>query len=646
MPFAGLPLGELIQDVPSSCWLAVGAAAVIAALVALVALLSPPNTTDAMHYHLPRIVHWLQNRNVGYWPTVNYKQLYLSPGAEYLVVHLHSLTGGDTLDNLVQWFSMVASAIGVSLIARELGATLPGQAFASLISITIPEGILESSGSKNDYTVTLWLVALAYYLLVLRRDKSWWNTILIAASLGLSYLTKTTAVLFAPWIVLCIFLTYDSELKRLMVKRAGAMLGIALLLNAPPMARNLRAIGSLSMNTTVPGNCNFINQPIGIKCTISNIARNLGLQIETPSAAADIAITAGLKKALGFFGIAADDPGCTWCASPFNLPELSAHEAGASNTLHLLLIAACIITLTRRLKPISERLTAKLFALSLLLCALTFCVLMTWQPWHTRLHLPMFVLGSALAGAVICDRWPKSIAAMTMIVLIVGAAPFALGNEIRPLIFGGNVFDKTRDELYFNDRGVGSMFLPYQGIANLIKKTGCKNIGLEIRAGGYEYPMLALLDGGYRNYVVRQMPDATLMGKVANDMRDYSPCAVICFSCSNQPSMIERYRDPYTEVSTFGDNLVFTRARGVAPSEPITVVGAVDGWILPQGVSLLINPAIVRQRPRIVLRGAANSTMACWRFPRCRSAWSHSAVGRGGEAAQSRLASKRAARST
>ena len=73
---------------------------IIIALVGTVALLSPPNTWDVMTYHLPRIVHWLQNRSVAFYPTHEPRQLFMPPWAEFAVLHFHALFGDDRLDNL------------------------------------------------------------------------------------------------------------------------------------------------------------------------------------------------------------------------------------------------------------------------------------------------------------------------------------------------------------------------------------------------------------------------------------------------------------------------------------------------------------------------------------------------------------------
>ena len=137
-----------------------------------------------MTYHMPRIVHWLRNHSVAFYPTNDLRQLSLQPWAEYAMLQLHALAGGDWFDNLVQWFSMTGCVIGVSLIAEMVGATPSGQVLAALFCATIPEGILEASGAKNDYSLCFWLVCLVYYLLAFRRAGTLGNALGIGGALG------------------------------------------------------------------------------------------------------------------------------------------------------------------------------------------------------------------------------------------------------------------------------------------------------------------------------------------------------------------------------------------------------------------------------------------------------------------------------
>jgi hypothetical protein len=122
-----------------------------------VALVAPPNTFDSMTYHMSRVMHWIENRSVVHYPTHIGRQLYLAPGAEFAILHLQLLTGGDRFANLVQWLGMAGSLVGVSLIARELGGGPFAQLFVAVTAATLPMGILQASSTQNDYVVSFWL---------------------------------------------------------------------------------------------------------------------------------------------------------------------------------------------------------------------------------------------------------------------------------------------------------------------------------------------------------------------------------------------------------------------------------------------------------------------------------------------------------
>src|SRR5262249_46216617 len=156
------------------------------------AVLCPPNTRDALSYHLPRVVSWVNNRSVSLYPTSYYWQLVMPPWTEYAMVHLFLPFGNDRLVNMVTSASLVLAVVGTSLIARELGADPRGQALAATTVTTLPQAILLASGAKNDPALACWLVAATYYLFRWRADSNWLNGFLSAATLALAVFTKGT----------------------------------------------------------------------------------------------------------------------------------------------------------------------------------------------------------------------------------------------------------------------------------------------------------------------------------------------------------------------------------------------------------------------------------------------------------------------
>ena len=87
----------------------------------------------------------------------------MPPLAEYLVLHTYLLGGGDHWATLVHWVYFLGSLVGVSLVARQLGAGRRGQTLAPLFAATLPSGILQASSAKNEWVLTFWLVALVYF---------------------------------------------------------------------------------------------------------------------------------------------------------------------------------------------------------------------------------------------------------------------------------------------------------------------------------------------------------------------------------------------------------------------------------------------------------------------------------------------------
>lgn len=490
---------------------------VILATTLLVAVVSPPNNWDSMTYHMARVVHWIQNRSVAHYPTHITRQLYSAPWAEYAIMHLQILSGGDRFANLVQWFAMCGSIIGTSLIAREFGASSRIQGLAAILTATIPMGILQASNTQNDYVVAFWLVCFIYFGKLLVRTPAPFTALACGGSLGLAILSKGTAYIFAfpflSWLLLAGLKTNRHRLVKPIIV-AGV---IAISLNAGHYWRNYALWG----NPLTTDEDKLTNDHVTFNATMSNLTRNIATNTWTPFASINELQFQGVKLVHNLLGIDTDDP-ATSLSETFAPGMTSRDEDYAGNGLHLLLALAAIGALALRRKPLPRSLQQ--YALSLASGFLLFCMFLKWQPWGTRLQLPLFVLASPLAALALPlgnRRW--AVATLAAIMLLC-SIPWLLGNQSRPLWGDRSILCAAREALYFAKR---PQLQPYyfQAAEHFSNRGSCNAIGLVSSNGNtYEYPFWALL--GRR---LEKMPriEHINVNNVSGSipLKNFNPCA-------------------------------------------------------------------------------------------------------------------------
>lgn len=499
----------------------------IAILVGFTALVSPPNSADAMAYHLPRVVYWIQQRSVAFFPTPYYNQITLQPLAEYFMLHLWLLSGGDRLTNLVQFFGFSGSLIAVSLIARELSLPPRAQAFAALFAATLPAGILAASGAKNDYLLALWLAAMTYF--ALRRDWPW-----AALALGLALATKATAYLFAPPLLLAALLPTNPRklLRPVLTLAAGA-----LLLNAPQYWRNIDLSGGPLGFDSAQGDGVFRwrNDHLGWRALTSNAIRHLSDQLGARSDHWNQQVYQTALTLHRTLSLDPNDPSTTWPWTHFDPPRNANHEANANNRWHLLLL---LLSLPVALILRSRR--ALTHAAALFTGFLVFCFYLKWQPFMSRLELPLFVLSAPLAALLLLAIPHRLAAAALCLFLLNNSRPYLLENWTRPLKGPNSILNTPRDLAYFNDMSQWNNRESYVQSAQQVIQSRCNTIGLDITRNQLEYPFIAL--------VRAQNPAAHFQHTgVTNASARYAPpnplphCAILCLDCAADPDRLATY---------------------------------------------------------------------------------------------------------
>ncbi len=572
---------ETAEPIGNSEKLLLGATAVLLALVGLTAIVSPPNSWDAMEYHLPRVAMWISNRSIQFYPTLDYVQLVYAPWAEYAMLHLDLLFGGDRMVNLVQWFSLLGICVTGSLIARELGAKARGQVLTTVACATIPTAILEASGAMNDVVAAFWISACVYLLIVSARDPR--RDVLIAAAIafGLAILTKGSAYSLLPPIGLACWWLAPSAARRRFIARAPLFALVVLVLNLPQWYRNYELTGTPIGTEFAEGGKRFQMRVgrLSIRGAAANVIRSLALHV-TVSAAIDDYAGRVASRAVNWISGAADDPDFLWQTAPeggytFLTNAPSRDEILVGEPLHLLLIALAVVLVFAARAPLS-RAPAK-YAIGLIGSFLLFCALLRWQRWGARWQLPLFVLGAPLIGLMIPRYLGQGGILALGALLIVAALPLALSNQLRPLLFAHlaparlftrpldrTIWSMSRTSLYFTEQHE-DLEDSYAAAATAVRRSACDRIGIDNSLEHYEYPVLALLNpaDGRRRVFFTGVYNRS--GRLFS--APASPCAVICFACAHVPEKWREYRPIGGRVSIYGRIAVFSGEGQIPNSE-------------------------------------------------------------------------------
>jgi hypothetical protein len=561
----------------SDIYLLAGAALVVV-LVGLTAVLAPPNTLDVVAYHLPRVAIWAINKDVWNYPAFESQQLFLSPWAEYAILHLYVLSGADYLSNLVEWFSMIGLILSVSLVAECLGAGIRGQVFAAVACATIPGLVLEASGSMNTCVGAFWVVVCVYYFLRANDDLDWVSSIGAASAAGLAIFTKGTAYIFLPFLLLACWFGGDTQARKFWLRQIPLFVFMVLLLNGPLCIRNYNLSGSpigFTMASGADVQRQYANSRHSIGSTYANVVRNSALHLGTPIQTVNKRVEAATKRAIRIFGVDPDDLDST-ARGGFSLPALTAHESSAGSFFQFILIVAVLCLLLS--KRYGDR-KLRLIGLGVCLSFVLFCVMIRWTQWNARYVLPLICVGLSVAAVVVERVLPRAVTVFLAVVLLVFAMPFALQNTIRPLApwKTTSLFRRPRLDFYFEE-WQQSLEPSYKFAVAQIKQSSCRDIGIDSAMDDVEYPLLAMLkhassDIRFRFY---RMQNASSRYERINR----PPCAVICLRCARVPAKWVEYQSIGGKVATFDEIAVFSSNGNKDNQQTLNLAQPFEPWVM------------------------------------------------------------------
>ena len=511
----------------------------LALVLGFLAVFMPPNTWDAMTYHLSRVAHWIQNGTVKPYPTNIQRQLMINPFSEYWIAQFQILSGGDDYwANSVQWLSMIGSLIGISLIAQELGLGRLAQILSMFFVITLPNAIVQSTSTQTDFVTTLWCVIAVYFILKNIRQLQWKNTLGLSVAGGLSFYTKGASLFiilpFAAWMIFNSLKTRQRILPHaiLIITFLSGACGLILL-------KNYSTFG----NFVFPGVDKQILPLNSVKGMISNQMLHIGMHLKIGIPQFDNDLTNVLESFHHLLGTTITTSPANNAGIKFDFADGPFFEDIIPNFLFMFFyICFGIHYLIFKRNPLSS-LKGKFFAISLL-CFFIFNCLNRWSPFDGRYHLPFFVLFAPFLADVFAAR--KYLFAV-VVLFFLGAVPFILFNCAKPLISKSGILTTPRDMRYFynNPDALG----PIRDASQIVLNSGCSNLGIEFTEDSWEYPWWAYLRKSSKPIRIEHINIKNPSANLPYPWGNFLPCGIV--SVQNSPDLNFQGRN-YSAVQNYG----------------------------------------------------------------------------------------------
>jgi hypothetical protein len=505
----------------------------------IVAVKSPPNNTDSLFYHMSRVMHWAQDQNLNHYPTAYEHQLINPIYAELGILNLRSLWGNDQVAGLVQWFSMLAALIGVSAVARMLGANRRGQWATIVFAASLPMGILQATSTQNDYVLAFFLVSAVYFVILAgKRELSLSESACLGAAVGLGMLTKGTAYpYFLPVVAWFLFIRLRKFKFRPILLQGLLITAIVLVLNAGYWARNIITYGGPIGPSDYISLVSAKSYRPGVY--LSSLTGNILLNYVTPNEAINASITNWYRTTFSPI-----DPD----AGTFELIWGWNHDDLAGSPLQTLLVPVTLALLLIFRKKIGEP-AIKWYVGVALGTFFALILVFKFNLNGLRLQLPFWITFAPLFGISLSLTKKDNPVNVILLGLLLTALPYVIFNRTRPLIAMRATREPYTIPCYLgctsgsilNESPKTVLFAnwiqyrePYSAATDLVLASGCRNVGLRIDSHDLEYVFWWLLQAPQSGIRIESLDTYPRLQRYVDPT--FKPCAILCTICGDQTS--------------------------------------------------------------------------------------------------------------
>ena len=403
----------------------------------LLSIFIPPNNWDSMAYHLPRVEHWIQNKNIYPFPTNIIRQVLTSSLSEYIIANFQILSSTDTFSNLIQFASFIFIVFTGTLIFSLLKIGTKGQLFLLLALLSLPMILFQATTTQTDLLASFFFISFILFALLISQTEANFKTnfIFIALSLTLGILTKYHIAIFAAPIVF--YLLYDlvkkKNNKNIIFAILISCLAIAIIL-VPLFARNIYFFGSITGKDLFDENATIVNSKISIQNMLSNNFKHIVDFVSIPINGYNNLLFSLNHTLHNIICVSENMPGNNWAGEPFTVNN-HLNEDTAGSIIHAALIIFSLFLIFKSKHKVKLLL---LFAYCFIAFSL-YGLLFRYTPFDIRLLLPVFILLIIISTYIIYTSITNRyiINGMMLLFLIISIFPVYF-NRAKPII--GNPF--------------------------------------------------------------------------------------------------------------------------------------------------------------------------------------------------------------
>lgn len=475
---------------------------IISGIVFVLSVCIVPYNWDSMTYHIPRIMHWIQNGSVAHYACHDISQISDSPLAEFVNMHVYLLSGNtDKFLNLLQTFSYYVLIYFVYKISRRIGVSRRGGQLASLLFATIPTAFGEALMTQVDLFASIWFVFFVYLTMDLieeeRLEFTKYNlarVLFLGIIAGIAYISKPHVCIgmfvFALWLVFRCMQRKDK--CNMIVSYSGIAICSAFLIASPEIIRNFITFGSFAAKESSTG---FLITNFSPAYLILNCMLHIGSNMNNTF----VDISGFIRKVVGKSSlILTGDSQLPQGLSMWEdiNPDDYNVDLAINSVVTYIFVLALLLFLVLWIINIRKRKRLMIFQQYIVVgfvAIITFMVIVTWYRCVNRYivgYYAVLIPAIVLVFELIARNKPQiyeAFISISMFVTLVILIPM-LKYHCQMAVNSTPHFNKY----FFLQGGHGQ---PYEGLLCDVEKNGYTHVGFICGADSFEYPIWYGLKG-------------------------------------------------------------------------------------------------------------------------------------------------------